>query len=152
MKKNYLKLFVLILITIIITLGLSAMYKQKFLTLSYSFDRLNKITANEFNEYIIENPSTILYIGDKTNNTYNKIEKNFISKLESLNLLENTIYIEKSEVTPKFIKKLKEEYKYTYDEGKLPTILVIIDGIAVEKTELKKDSSIDTIIEYGVFE
>ena len=90
----------LILVTIIITLSLSVLYKQKFSITTYSFDKLNKITSKEFNEYIIENPNTILYIGDKTNDKTNKIEKKFVTKLESLNFLENTIYIEKEEITP----------------------------------------------------
>ena len=73
MKKNYISLFMLILVTIIITLSLSVLYKQKFSITTYSFDKLNKITSQEFNEYIIENPNTILYIGDKTNDKTNKI-------------------------------------------------------------------------------
>ena len=152
MKKNYISLFVLILGTIIITLALSTLYKQKFLTTSYSYDKLNKITAEEFNEYIIENPSSILYIGDKTNDSNNKIEKKFINKLESLNLVENTIYIDKDEVTSKLEKTLKEKYKYTYNEKKLPTILVIIDGKITQIEEVTADSNIETIIEYEVFE
>lgn len=152
MKKNYISLLILILATIIITLALSALYKQKFLTTSYSFDKLNKITAEEFNEYIIENPNTILYIGDKINNTNNKMEEKFINKLESLNLLENTVYIEKDEITSQLEKTLKEKYKYIYNEKKLPAILVIIDGKVIQIEKISEDSNVDTIIDYEVFE
>ena len=151
MKKNYISLFMLILVTIIITLSLSVLYKQKFSITTYSFDKLNKITSQEFNEYIIENPNTILYIGDKTNDKTNKIEKKFVTKLESLNLLENTIYIEKEEITPGLEKILKEKYKYTYDEEKLPFVLVIIDGKVIQSEEIRKNSNIDTFINYEVF-
>lgn len=152
MKKKYVSLFILILATIIITLALSALYKQKFLTTSYSFDKLNKITAEEFNEYIIENSSIILYVGEKTNNINNKIEEKFINKLESLNLLENTVYIEKEEITSELEKVLKEKYKYIYIESKLPVILVIIDGEVIQNVQISEDSDVETIINYEVFE
>lgn len=152
MKKNYVSLLILILATIITTLALSALYKQKFLTTSYSFDKLNKITAEEFNEYIIENPSTILYIGDKTDDTNNKIEEKFINKLETLNLLENTIYIEKGEITSELEKIFKEKYKYVYEESNLPVILLIIDGEAIQIQQISENSDVQTIINYEVFE
>lgn len=152
MKKNHIVLALLILVTIIVTLSLSVIYRQKFSITAYSFDRLNKITAEEFNEYMIENPNVIIYIGDKTNYTYNKIEKKFINKLEKSNLLESTIYIEKEEVKTKLSKILKENYKYTYNENKLPVILVIIDGEVIQTENLTKTSNPETIINYEVFE
>lgn len=151
MKKNYVKLFILLTVTVIITLTLSTIYKQKFWVTSYSYDKLNKITADEFNEYITENPDIILYIGDKNNISINKIEKKFINNLEKLNILENTIYIENNDITPELEKILKKEYKYIYNEKQLPTILVIIDGEIIQKEILEEDSDVYNIINYEVF-
>ena len=137
MKKNYIYLTILLIATVIITLFLAS---------------LNKITANEFEEYMIEHSDTIIYIADKTDLNNNKFEKNFVKKLEKLNLLENVIYIEKEEITDKLEEVLKENYSYEYKEKNLPTIIVVSDTEVVEKSIVEEDSNVDTIINYGVFE
>jgi len=152
MKRNYVYLLILILVTVVITLFLSNIYKKEVITTSHSYEKLNKITALEFEEYIIENPDTIIYLGDKTNLDNNKFEKKFISKLENLNLIKNTIYIDKTEITSSLKKVLEKEYSYNYDENKLPVVIVINDGKTIQKSNVYQNSKADTIINYEVFE
>ena len=99
MKKNYVYLAVLLIATVALTLFLSSLYKRETLENSYLYEKLNKITATEFEEYMLEHPDTIIYIANKNDLDNNKFEKKFENKLEKLNLLENIIYIEKEEVT-----------------------------------------------------
>ena len=152
MKKNYIYLTILLIVTVIITLSLSNLYKRETTEISYSYEMLNKITANEFEEYMIEHPDTIIYIADKTNLDNNKFEKKFVNKLEKLNLLENVVYIEKEEMTKKIEELLKKNYSYEYKEKNLPIIIVISDAKVIENSIVQKDSDVNTIINYEVFE
>ena len=152
MKKNYIYFGILIICTVALTLFLSYIYKSEVEeSVSYSYEHLNKITSNEFDEYMIEHPDTIIYIADKTNLNNNKFEKRLINKLEKLNLLENVIYIEKEEMIAILQKKLKENYGYNYNEDKLPAIIVINDGKTKQISIIRRDSDVDTIIDYEVF-
>ena len=91
MKKNYIYLAVLLAATVGLTFLLSSIYNKEVNSVSYSYEKLNKITSDEFEEYMMENPDTIVYVSDKNDLINNKFEKKFIKKLENLNLLENTI-------------------------------------------------------------
>lgn len=152
MKKNYIYLLILLVATVVVTLLLSNLYKKEVNGISYSYNKLNKIIATEFEEYIIEHPDTIIYIADKTNLDNNKFEKKFVNKLEKLGLIENAIYIEKEEINSDLEKKLKKDYSYKYSEEKLPVIIVINDGKLIQTSVVDKSSIADTIIDYGVFE
>lgn len=152
MKKNYVYLFVLLSATIVITFFLSSIYKKEVILTSYAYDTLNMINSYEFEEYMTEHLDTIIYISDKTNLNNNKFEKKFINKLEKLNLLENTIYIEKQEITPSLEKTLKENYSCNYNEDSLPVIIVINDNQIIQTSIVDENSDVNTIIDYEVFE
>ena len=152
MKKNYIYLLVLLVVTVGLTFLLSSIYNKEVNSVSYSYEKLNKITSAEFEEYMMENTETIVYMSDKNDLSNNKFEKKFIKKLENLNLLENTIYIEKDEINNKFKELLKTNYDYKLEEKKLPTIIVIDSGEIVQNIVIDKNSNVETIIDYGVFE
>lgn len=152
MKKNYIYLAILLTATVCLTFLLSSIYNKEVNTVSHSYEKLNKITSAEFEEYMMENTETIVYVSDKNDLRNNKFEKNFIKKLESLNLLENTIYIEKEEINNKFKSLLKTTYGYKLDERKLPIIFVIDNGEIAQSTIVDKNANVENIIDYGVFE
>ena len=152
MKKNYIYLAVLLVATVGLTFLLSSIYNKEVNSVSHSYEKLNKITSDEFEEYMIENPDTIVYLSDKNDLNKNKFEKKFVKKLENLNLLENAIYIEKDEINNKFKDLLKTNYDYKLDEKNLPTIIVIDSGSVVQSVVVEKTSNVETIIDYGVFE
>jgi len=152
MKKNYIYLIILILCTIFLTLFLSSLYRKETVQVSYAYENLNKITSTEFEEYLLENPDAIIYIGDKTNIKNNKIEKKIINKIIKLNLLEKAIYIEREDIVNSFEKILKEKYNYTYEEKNFPIMLLIVDGELSQKTLINKQTNINNVIDYGVFE
>lgn len=152
MKKNYIYLLVLLVATVILTFLLSSIYNKEVNSFSYSYEKLNKITSAEFEEYMMENTETIVYVSNKNDLKNNKFENKFIKKLENLNLLENTIYIEKAEINDEFKELLKTNYNYKLDEKKLPIIIVIDNGQVVQSVFVDKNSNVDIIIDYGVFE
>lgn len=149
MKKNYILLAVLILGTIALTLLFSSLY-NKSNGESYIYNKLNKIKASDFEEFIIENPDSIIYISDKDCLTYEKLEKKFIKKLENLNLIKSTVYMELSEVPKKIQEYLKEE-KIDINE-KYPVIVIMQDGKFTEKVIITTDSYVEDIVDYGDFE
>ena len=152
MKKNYIYLTILIFCTVVLTFFLSFLYKRDEIKTSYSYEKLNKITATEFKEYMIEHPDTIIYIADKNNLNYNKFEKKLINKLKNMNLLENIVYIEKSEFSGSLENLFKKEYSYVYNETNLPSIIVINDGKIIEFVAISENSNVETLINYEVFE
>lgn len=151
MKKNYIYFLILVIGTIVLTLLLASSYKKDVVEESFLYERLNKITATEFEEYIIENPNSIIYIGDKTNVDNNKFEKELIDKFEKLHLLTNVVYIEKTEINSSLQKRLKELYSFEYNENNLPTILVINDGEIIQSSFVDIDTDVDSVINYEVF-
>lgn len=152
MKKNYICLLVLLVATVGFTFLLSSIYNKEVNSVSYSYEKLNKITSDEFEEYMMENTETIVYVAEKNDLSNNKFEKEFIKKLENLNLLENTIHIEKEEVNNKFKELLKTNYDYELEIKKLPIIIVIDNGEVIQSVVVDKNSNVESIIDYGVFE
>lgn len=151
-KKNYIYLVLLIMGTIILTFTFSIIYKYEAVNTCYLYENLNKITTLELDEYIIENPDSIIYIGDKNDLSNNKFEKKLLKQLKKLNLLENSVYIEKSEVSKEFKNLLKKEHSQEYNENKLPMILVVIDGKITKIVNVSNNSIAETVIDYEVFE
>lgn len=150
-KKNYIHLALLIIATIILTFSFSMIYKHEVANTCYLYENLNRITTFELDEYIMENPDSIIYIGDKNDLSNNKFEKNFFKKLKKLNLLENSVYIEKNKISKEFKNLLKKEYSKVYDENNLPMILIVIDGKIIKMVNVSNDSLAESIIDYEVF-
>ena len=152
MKKNYIYLILLTIITVGITLLLAGIYNKEVVHNCYAYENMNKIIPDEFEAYMLENPDTIIYIGDKNNLDNNKFEKKLVQKLENLNILENIIYIEKEEIGLDLKNILKEKYNFKYNEEKVPVIIVIIDNKITQTSIVDENSIVDTIINYEVFE
>ncbi len=152
MNKNYIYLIVLIVVTVALTLFFSALYKGEAVKISYSYEKMNRITAEEYDEYMMEHQDIIIYIADKLNLENNKFEKKLIKKLEKLNLLKHTIYIEKEDISSSLKKKLKNDYSYEYDENKLPVIIVVNDGSLNQISFVDENSNVNDIVKYEVFE
>ena len=152
MKKNYIYLILLMVITVGVTFLLAAIYNKEVVHNCYAYDNMNKITSDEFETYMLENPEAIIYIGDKSNLYNNKFERNFVKKLEDLNMIENIIYIEKEDINTSLKDTLKQKYNFIYKEERVPVIIVIIDGKIVQTSIVDENSIVDTIINYEVFE
>ena len=150
-KYNYIIYVVLLIVTIIVTLLLANLYKKEEPTISYSYENLNKINADEFNEYMTEHDDVIIYVGSMYSTSTNKVEKKLISEIEKQNLLENTIFIEKEEINEELEKTLSKDYKYKYNENKLPVLIIVIDGELEKIVNITKKLDYKTAIDYEVF-
>ena len=74
-KKNYIILIVLVVSTVFVTLFISDVYLQKSKKESICYQYLNRIMLTELDEYIIENPNSIIYISDKYDLSNEHFEK-----------------------------------------------------------------------------
>ena len=145
LKKKYILLFILIMSTVFMTLLLADLYKKNYLNESYIDKELNKITFNEFNEYMMENSDVIIYISDKNNSNNISFEKLLVKKLKKTNLLKNTIYIEKMDVKDNVINALNELYGYKYEEENIPIIIVINNGEKIQTIKINNNTNINEI-------
>lgn len=151
MKKNYIILVILLLSTVVITLFLASLYNNKSEDVSFAYETLNKIKSDEFEEYLVENPDVIFYIGNKDDSSKNKFEKKFVKKLQNLNLFDLVVYIEKQDITSNLKQILNENYKYNYNDENLPIIIVISDGGFSQVIEVINELNVDSAINYEVF-
>lgn len=151
-KKNYYVLVVLLAVTILLTLLLSNIFLNKEELVSGFYEYSNKISPEEFDEYMTENSDTIIYISDKYDLTHEAFEKTFEKKLNELNLKSNFIFIDKNDMNDEFINKLKNTYGINIKLENTPTVVVIVDKEVIKNVSITSDSSIDAIIEHEVFE
>lgn len=151
-KKNYLFLVVLLLVTTLLTLTLSNIYINKDKLVSDFYENSNKIKPDDFDQYIFEYSDFIIYISDKYDLSHETFEKKFENKINDLNLKNNLVFIDKSDIDKEFLEKLKNEYGINIDLEKTPVIIVIIDKKAVKSAIVTQESNVDTIIEYEAFE
>ena len=151
-KKNYFILIGLIFVTVFITLSLVNIYKNKDKLTSSIYNYSNKITNEEFDEYMVESSDLIIYIADKYDLTNDSFEKSFMNKIDEINLKEKLIYIDKSQLSKEFLNKLKNNYGINIDIKKLPIIAVIVDRNFIKSVYVNENQDAERIIQYEVFE
>ena len=151
-KKNYYILVVLLAVTILLTLSLSYVYRNKEKLVSNFYEYSNKIKPQEFDEYMTENSDFIIYITDNYDITYEEFENNFKDKIERLNLKNNLIYMDKNDINKEFLNKLKKEYNINIELKDKPIVIVVIDNKVIKKVSVDLDSNVDALIEYEVVE
>lgn len=150
-KKNYIILVVLLAVTAFLPLFLSNIYKNKEKLTSSFYEYANKITPESFDEFLTENEDIIIYIGDKYDLSFEKVEKTLEQKINELNIRHSLIYIDKSYVDKKFIKKLKG-YNINMDIDKLPIVVVIIEKEVLKNVSINSNTDIDSLIDDEAFE
>lgn len=148
--KNYIILLVLLIVTIILTLGIFEIYKKKTKKVSNLYDFLNKITINEISSFTMENPESLIYISNKYNVKYNKFEQVLSKKINSINLYDRSVYIDTSSITLDEQTKLKNKYiEYSECEGN-PLLLILQDKNVIQSICVSDTTIIDDI-NYEVF-
>lgn len=148
--KNYIILAVLILVTVLLTLFLASLYKNSEAISSNFYNYSNKITASEFKEYMLENDDAIIYLADKVVLTQESFENSLQEKIDSYGLKNKLVYIDKKEITDKFIKEFNDEYNTVIDKKQLPIIIFIVDNKIVNITYINSDTKVDSLIDFEV--
>ncbi len=136
--KNYILLIILFLASIFIVLYLCNWYqvyedyKKQTPVIRGS---LSEITTEEFDHYLMENPTTIVYMCTSADSDCRNFEKDFKRLVEKDNLQEDVIYLNLSDATNDFLTHFHETYPYkktltskypafvSFEDGKLHNLL-----------------------------
>lgn len=147
-SKNYIIFVILLALTVFFTLILSNIYLSKNKLVSEFYNNSNKITVDEIEGYITENPDAIIYISDKFDLTNESFEKKFEKKLDELNLKSKLVFIDKSELE----ENPNKGHKIKVDLDKTPIVIVIVDKTLNKIIYINDNTDVDNFMNFGDFE
>lgn len=142
--KKYLILFSIFLATILLTLYLCDCYKvynESKKEIPVIRGTLSEITSKELEHYLMENPTTIIYMCTSSNDVCRSYEKDLIKLVKKYDLTEKIIYLNLSqENQADFIEMFNSKYDYKIDlTTNYPAFVVFengeITGMLQEKTK-----------------
>lgn len=152
--KNYILLFVILLITIGIMLYLVKIYNSKKEyenTTNVRMNFLKEITADDFENYIKENPEIILYISNSDNKSFEELEKSLKKNLVKKEYVSDMIYLNAKNASSNFADILTNYYSpslklITYSS--IPNILLIQEGTITKVFYITDSTTKDDVIEF----
>ena len=129
-KKNYVVLIVIYAVVIVLVLYLASWYntyKNYQNEIPVLKDVVSEISPSEFEHYLTENPSPVLYLCTASDSDCRDFEETIKSPLEKNNY-ENLVYINLEDVEDKetYIKGLLEGTDFTI--GRTPCLIKFTDG------------------------
>ena len=126
--KNYLMVFVMFFVTIMVVLllrGWYRSYKEYNLTIPVINGKISQIGISQLDNYIMEHDLVFLYIGTSDNKQCRNLEKKLPEVLIKRNIKEQTIYLNMDNISNnEVIKKLKK-YGYSEKNIEFPAFLII---------------------------
>ncbi len=127
-KKNYIIVFILFLIVVILTFIGASFYNNNIKQTSVLYKYIKNINTKELDQYIKENPSVVIYIGDKYDLSNYEMEEKLKNKIIDLNLYNNFIYLNKDSFNEKYINHFNKLYNTNIDINNIPIIIIYNDG------------------------
>lgn len=149
--KNYIILIVLSIITIFIVFYFARIYQEKIKydnqsnnTMSF----LSEIKAEELSNYILENHDIMIYLSSSVDTNHLEYEKQVKKYIVRKNLTKDIIYLDTSNLTSDFYRKLESKYlskelkskQISLDAG--PNVLIIKGNYITNVLYQKKPSKI----------
>lgn len=132
-KKNYVILAVLFIFSIALVLYLCNLYQvydehQKETPIIR--DTLSEIASDELDHYILENPTTVIYMCTAENMVCRNYEKDFKKLVEKENLQESIVYLNLSNLNQtEFVNNFNSKYPYKVSlSSEYPALVVFEDG------------------------
>ena len=129
-KKNYVVLVVIYAVVIVLVLYLASWYntyKNYQNEIPVLKDTVSEISPSEFEHYLTENPSPVLYLCTASDSDCRDFEETIKSPLEKNNY-ESLVYINLEDVEDKetYIKRLLEGTDFTI--SRIPCLIKFTDG------------------------
>ena len=146
-KTNYIILIIVFLISIALVLYLCRCYKvydeyqkQK----SVISGTINEINKEDLEHFILDNPTTYIYICESTNDNCRTFEKTFKKLINKKELNEKIVYLNLPKAEQEdFIKNFNEKYKYKKElTSNFPAIISFEDGKVISLLEGKNDKTL----------
>ncbi len=131
--KNYILLFVIFALGIGVTLYICSCYKvyddyQKQTPIIRG--TLSEITNEEITHYILENPSTVIYMCTSSDDVCRQYEKGLKKLVNNTNLSEYIVYLNLSEIDQEaFVNQFNSDYPYKVKlTTSYPAFVIFEDG------------------------
>ena len=142
--KNYFILALIIILSGIIVIYIANMYRNKKDyenedTMSF----LKEIYAKDFENFIIENPDSIVYINNSFDETLTLELKKYIIERD---YIQDIIYIDLNKINVDFVNVLKK-YSSLIDD-KIPNVLIIKSGKIINTFYIEDDTTPLQIINF----
>ena len=142
--KNYFILVAIIILSGIIVIYIANMYRnkkdyEKEDTMSF----LKEIYAKDFENFIIENPDSIVYINNTFDESLTLELKKYIIERD---YIQDIVYIDTNKINIDFVNVLKK-YSSLIDD-KLPNVLIIKGGKIINMLYIEEDTTPSQIIEF----
>ena len=132
--KNYIILIFLLIFTALLTFWIFSFYSAKK-AISPLYKYLNSIKIDEFNEYIMENPDSIIFAMTKNDTSNSDNQKLIKKKIESERLKDYCIFLElnsQDEIRNINLKNYNKKIEYCpsvifVESGKVSSIVCLND-------------------------
>lgn len=152
-KKNYIIVILLFTFTVAVTLIFSSIYtNKKEESVSNFYESTKKINYQDVENYLLDNPESIIYITDKNNKKYTKVEKKLESRLEKLKLKDSFVIIEYTELENGLNKYLKDKYNTTIEYNNSPIMIIINNDMIEANITITDNTNVNDILSEEVFE
>lgn len=154
-KKNYIILGIVILVSLLIIyyfyMWVSA-YKDAKENVSVLDNYMNVINYNELDNYIVENPDSIIYVSIVDDIEINKFDKKLANSIKSNDFNKDVLYMNITEtIKDDSIKReMIEKYSLKYaDITDVPNIIVFEDGKLISIYNIKDNGySVSKVVEF----
>lgn len=148
--KNYIILISVLIITVFITLFSCYFYREKTeynIKNNNAMEFLSEIKKEEWDNYILENHDTIIYISSSMNSRNRKFELKIKNYINNKNLIKDFVYLDASTLDKEFYKKLNKNYLNNQikhlDMLVQPNILILRDKKISHILYLKRPKKFD---------
>lgn len=154
-KKNYIILGIVILVSLLIIyyfyMWVSA-YKDAKENVSVLDNYMNVINYNELDNYIVENPDSVIYVSVVDDTQINKFDKKLANSIKNNDFNKDVLYMNITEtIKDASIKReMIEKYSLKYsDITDIPNIIVFEDGKLISIYNIKDNGySVSKIVEF----
>lgn len=147
-KKNYIKLFIICALTLILVFILRAKYisyqeNQKKISIIGSV--VNQINYEEINDYLRDNPNSILYIGAADDYNCRNIETKLKKYIMDNNLGQEIIYlnITNNENRHSIIDEINQKYGEDIEINSYPALVIFKNGIIYDAVSKKNYTQLE---------
>lgn len=154
-KKNYIILGIVILVSLLIIyyfyMWVSA-YKDAKENVSVLDNYMNVINYNELDNYIVENPDSVIYVSVVDDTQINKFDKKLANSIKNNDFNKDVLYMNITEtIKDASIKReMIEKYSLKYaDITDIPNIIVFEDGKLISIYNIKDNGySVSKVVEF----
>lgn len=154
-KNNYIILGIVILVSLLIIyyfyMWVSA-YKDAKENVSVLDNYMNVINYNELDNYIVENPDSVIYVSVVDDTQINKFDKKLANSIKNNDFNKDVLYMNITEtIKDASIKReMIEKYSLKYaDITDIPNIIVFEDGKLISIYNIKDNGySVSKVVEF----